>query len=182
LSRLQENPTLDSVVQELTSALDLTRYRSRVWTLQEETLAKSKCHIIVDGQGTPILLSQNNFKQLVGLEDVSDAVLAEHESYSKLCTILFGNGTCMTPQEAKDLFLTCRSFNRREASVCKDLYFAIAPPCGIDLGLTYDQSDQEILTAWAKYLMENDILTTSWRGYQSRYHVFTNSSNANERY
>ncbi|KAJ3336716.1 hypothetical protein HDU83_009234 [Entophlyctis luteolus] len=154
--------------------MDKSRYRSRVCTLQEEAFARTKCHVIVDHVGSPVFLSRRSFFDVIASSE-GLAGWQDSQEFLDMLDMMFGNqtGQSMPPSGALNLFLKSDALAKRFSSVAKDLYFAIAIPCGIDLGLDYTMSAREVLLVWAKYLLENDLLTTCWRGYASRYHDFS---------
>ncbi|KAI8616811.1 hypothetical protein BC830DRAFT_166932 [Chytriomyces sp. MP71] len=170
---LQKAKTLSSpseVATEFMKAIEKSRYRTRVWTLQEECLARSKCHILVDHCGRPIILSRQNYVSIMqDCEGISSWENDQH--FREMLDHLFGHTEMQqfSSDQIKSTFFQSKALSERSCSVAKDLYFAVAIPCGIDLNLTYEQTDREVLLVWAKYLMENNLLTTSWRGYACRY-------------
>ncbi|KAI8837024.1 hypothetical protein BJ741DRAFT_604810 [Chytriomyces cf. hyalinus JEL632] len=174
----------EDIAKIFNEALNRSRYRSRVWTLQEETLSRTRCHVLADGTGPYICFSRQTFAQVIKNPEAM-AGWDKSPEFSDLLDTLFGKLSAekMSMAEAEKTFIQPATLANRSASVSKDLYFAIALPCGIDLGLSYDQSDREVLLVWAKYLLERNYLTTCWRGTSSRYHemiVNPNSDDAEE--
>ncbi|KAJ3119507.1 hypothetical protein HK098_005385 [Nowakowskiella sp. JEL0407] len=174
LSNLRNSsPSFQSIASDLRKALNKTRYRKRVWTLQEETLAKTKCHIIIDGRGKPVVLSRSTFHGLIA-NDCSRSEFELDPYISEIMNELFGdpNSSGMSSERVREIFLNSNALSTRKATFAKDLYFAIAAPCDISLNLDYEFDDRRILTRWAKYLLENNILTACWKGYEDRYTPF----------
>ncbi|KAJ3030755.1 hypothetical protein HDV00_008731 [Rhizophlyctis rosea] len=132
-----------------------SRYYKRLWTYQEELLAREKMHVLISDKAEIAFLSRNYQTDNIHrtFDPAEAAFLFDQRS----------NGT----QPLDDLLMA--QLVERKCSVAKDLYFGIAPYIDVpELG-QYVDPPSVVLARWQCFLMSKGLLETPMAGFSSRF-------------